>query len=213
MTTTHAPGTGVAGEDLGNRGRWGLTQGRAAALAAALLAVVAIVVPFLVHALGDRHPVQSEVAHQTTQPAVTPQVRHHTAAGNHDSALGSRTDLPALLPEGSPGLRDGQAVRLGDITTGTLRRQPTTGWHVLVRWDGRLQALTTRGSVSLGSTSWVSRAGLLYSRVPTGTPGRFHVYAWNPQGGTAYTAPTLVATALGAVCFNQAFTDFGGCTG
>jgi hypothetical protein len=190
-----------------------MTQGRAAALAAALLAVVAIVVPFLIHALQDPDTVTSKVAHQTTQPATAPQVHHHTTAGAHDSALGSRTDLPALLPQGSPGLSEGQAVRLGDITTGTLHRNPTTGWHVLVRWDGRLQPLTTRGSASLGPTSWVSRAGLLYSRVATGTPGRFHVFAWSPQGGTVYTPPTLVATALGDVCFNQAFTDFGGCSG
>jgi hypothetical protein len=43
--------------------------------------------------------------------------------------------------------------------------------------------------------------------------GRFDVFAWDPQGGSAYTPPTLVAVDLGPVCFDQAFTAFGDCGG
>lgn len=209
MATMHAPGAGR--NDLGGRGRWHLVQGRGAVIAAVVLAFVAIVLPFAVPALHDKDPA-STVAHQSGSHTATPQGSTPTAAQAHaDTALGSRGDLPSLLPDRSPRLHTGQAVRLGEITTGTLGRTPTAGWQVMVRWDGRLQPLPTRGSVSLGSGSWVSRAGLLYSRVATGTPGRFRVYAWDPQGGSVYTPPTLVATALGDVCFNQAFTAFGGC--
>jgi hypothetical protein len=82
----------------------------------------------------------------------------------------------------------------------------------VVRWDGRVQPLATTGRVGLGAgTSWVAPSGLVYTRVPTGVAGRFKVYGWQPQGGSAYTAPSLAATSLGAVCFNHDFTDFGGC--
>jgi hypothetical protein len=202
MAMTHAPGTGLGGGNLGKGGR------RAAVLGAVVLAVLAIVVPFAVHDLQHRHPAAAPVIQRAAPHPSTTQGPHHVVT---DSALGARGDLPSLLPDRSPTLTTGQSVRLGDITTGSVRRAPTAGWQVLVRWDGKLQPLTTRGSVSLGADSWVSRAGLLYSRVPTGTPGRFHVFAWSPQGGTAYTPPTLVATALGDVCFNPAFTAFGGC--
>ena len=72
--------------------------------------------------------------------------------------------------------------------------------------------MTTRGAIGLSDPSWVSQSGLLYTRVPTDTAGRFRVYAWDPQGGTAYTPPVLVATSLGRVCFNHSFTAFGDCT-
>jgi hypothetical protein len=176
---------------------------------AVVLACAAIVVPFGVRALERDARPDTSVTRTTPPPTTDPGVGHRQHRAS-DGALGSHSDLPALLPARTPSLRDGQAVRIGDITEGTLRRAPA-GWQVVVRWDGRLQPLATRGPVSLATASWVSRAGLLYSRVPTGTPGRFHVYAWDAQGGTAYTPPTLVATALGEVCFNQAFTAFGGC--
>jgi hypothetical protein len=207
MTTVHAPGTGLGGDGLGKRSR------QAAVAAAVVLAFVAIVVPFVVHALQDRDPATSRTL-QRTSPQTTPSSgRHHTSSTDPstDSALGARGDLPSLLPAGGMALSEGQPVRVGYITTGTLHHAATTGWQVLVRWDGRVQPLPTRGPVSVGTRSWVSQAGLLYSRVPTGTPGRFHVYAWSPIGGTAYTPPTLVATSLGDVCFDPAFTAFGGC--
>jgi hypothetical protein len=119
-----------------------------------------------------------------------------------------------LLAAGSglrTGLRDGARVLVGDITDGWIRRAPGSGWRVVVRWDGRWQALPTHGPVSLNADSWVSAAGFLYTRVPTGTPGRFRVYAWDPQGGSAYTPPTLVASRLGLVCFNRTFSAFGNC--
>lgn len=210
MATMQAPGAGLGGGDLGKRSR------QAAVAAAVLLAIVAIVVPFLVHALQDRDPEASAVQ-QTSPQTTTATGRHHTSSGTSgdttsDAALGSRGDLPSLLPAARLALRDGQPVRVGDVTTGVVHRSATAGWQVLVRWDGRLQPLPIRGPVSLGAATWASRAGLLYTRVATATPGRFHVYAWSPTGGTAYTPPTLVATTVGDVCFNQAFTAFGGCS-
>jgi hypothetical protein len=175
-------------------------------IAAVVLACAAIVVPFGLHALDHPAAVPAVAPLQTSPSSTTHE--HHRATT--DSALGSQGDLPSLLPAASPSLSDGISVRVGDITTGAVRRMPA-GWQVVVRWDGRLQPLTARGPVSLGAGSWVSHQGLLYSRVATPTPGRFRVYAWGAQGGTVYTPPTLVATSLGEVCFNQAFTAFGGC--
>ena len=129
--------------------------------------------------------------------------------------VGRRGDLPALLPRHSR-LTDGTRVRLGDLTFGVLRRTSARGWQVLVRWNGKVQPVPTRGPVQLGgpsaqpSTSWVSEEGLLYTRTRIGT-GQFRVYAWDPRGATAYTPPTLVATDLGRVCFNSSFTAFGDC--
>jgi hypothetical protein len=203
MAITHVPGSGLGGAGLGPRGR------RAAVIAAVVLACAAILVPFGIHALRDDAPPATAATHQTVHQAVASHPRHHTVT---DGVLGSRADLPSLLPAAGPGLQDGATVRVGDITTGVVHRSPTGAWQVVVRWDGQPQPLTAQGPVSLGAGSWVSRAGLLYSRVATGTPGRFRVYAWDAQGGTAYTPPSLVATSLGPVCFNQTFTAFGGCT-
>src|SRR5206468_4921328 len=103
---------------------------------------------------------------------------------NTVATLGPQGDLPPLLAPGRPALRGGARVLVGELTTGTLTLTPGRGWQVLVRWDGRRQALPMRGPVSLADPSWLSSAGLLYTRVPTSTPGRFHVYAWDPQGGS-----------------------------
>jgi hypothetical protein len=107
-------------------------------------------------------------------------------------------------------------VRLGVVTDGVLQRMPDGAWQVLVRWNGRLRPVPTRGPVQLAAgaaSSWISEEGLLYTRVPTGTPGRFRVYGWDPRGGSAYTPPTLVSISLGQACFNQDFTAYGTCTG
>lgn len=204
MAMTHAPGTGLGPGDTGPFGH--LRFGRRTAIVAVVaLVLAAVVIPFGLHAL-DRDGAQAAPA--TTSTPTTPS-QHQP---QKSSALGSRGDLPSLLPARTPALRAGAKVRVGDVTTGSVRRT-TAGWQVVVRWDGRLQPLTTSGPVRLGDgTTWVASAGLLYTRVPTGEPGRFKVYAWQPQGGSAYTAPGLVATSLGAVCFNASFTDFGGCT-
>jgi hypothetical protein len=60
-------------------------------------------------------------------------------------------------------------------------------------------------------SSWVSARGDLYTRVVTSTPGRFRVYAWHPEGGSAYAPPMLAARYLGDVCFDSSFTAFGDC--
>lgn len=201
MATTHAPGTGIGPGDAGRHGR------RTAVIAGVVLVCAAIVVPF------GLHGVQRSGAHASTTapPPTTP-----SPAGHHQDAAvppwGSPADLPSLLPARSAGLRDGLRVRLGDITDGTLRRTPAGGWQVVVRWNGHDQPLTVQGRVALADgTTWVARSGLLYTRVATETAGRFRVYAWDPEGGTAYAPPTLAASGLGAVCFNDAFTAFGDC--
>jgi hypothetical protein len=183
-------------------------------IAAVVLAVVAIGVPFGIHGLDhDGTPASASTVRDKGGTPTKTSAHHHRGA-NH-SALGSHRNLPSLLPAATSGLglRDRQTVRVGDVTQGTLRRTPTGGWQVVVRWAGRWQALPTHGpaSVSLGRASWVSASGLLYTRVPTSTPGRFQVFAWDPQGSSAYTPPTLVASPVGTVCFDAAFTAYGDC--
>jgi hypothetical protein len=202
MATTHAPGTGIGPGAPGRHGR------RTTVIAAVVLATLAIVVPFGLHGLQRDHAPASAATHEAGGPA-PPATQHHQ--GRADSSLGPRSDLPPLLPDAAPGLSVGQTVRVGDITDGALRRTPTGVWQVVVRWDGRLQPLAVRGPASLGATSWVSRAGILYTRVTTATSGRFQVFAWDPEGGSAYSPPALVATSLGDVCFNASFTAFGNC--
>jgi hypothetical protein len=199
MAATHAPGTGIGPGSAGKH-RWA-----AAVFAVTVLAAAAVALPFAVRGAHHTHVEAAPVA--STQGPTRPAVHHVPTR----SALGEPGELPPLLPSGRPELRDGQTVRVGDITEGTLRRTGA-GWQVLVQWDGRLRPLPTRGPVALGDTSWLSASGLLYTRVPTGTTGRFHVYAWTPRGGNAYTPPVLVATALGPVCFDKRFTAFGDCS-
>jgi hypothetical protein len=220
MDITHAPGAGLGPDAPGPPGPWGplgqarhLVHGhRAAVVAGVVLVLAAIVIPF------GLHGIERSGASAAPATPVRP-VGHTSTVSQHqppkDAALGARGDLPALLPAllpaKAPTLRAGERVRVGDITLGSLRRTPQ-GWQVVVRWDGRQQALPTSGPVGLrAATTWVAQTGLLYTRVPTGTTGRFTVYAWQPEGGSAYTPPTLGTTSLGAVCFDAAFTDFGGC--
>lgn len=206
MATMQAPGTGIGPGDAGRHRRWAVISGIA-------LACAAIAVPFGVHGL-DR---DARASAATPPSTVTPVTSSHHQGGSSPTVatLGPQGDLPPLLAAPSVGVRaglqDGARVRVGDITDGTLRRTPGVGWQVMVRWDGRLQPLTLRGPVSLAQASWVSASGLLYTRVPDGAPGRFRVYAWDPQGGSAYTPPSLVAASLGRVCFNPTFTAYGNC--
>lgn len=198
----HMPGTGL-------RPHGSKRARRFAILGAAVLAFAAIVVPFVLHEVGDSD-VQASAA---TRPAARPAAPagHRTSAA--DPAVGPRGSLPELLPARSR-LMDGARVRLGDVTDGVLRRSPTDTWRVLVRWDGRLQPVAMRGPVRLAAgqaTSWISDEGLIYTRVPTTRAQRFRVFAWEPRGGTAYTPPALVSVPLGQVCFNPSFTAFGTC--
>ena len=205
MATTHVPGTGL-GPHGGKHGR------RAPIIAAVVLACAAIVIPFALHAF-DRSSSPTRAATSVSAPSqVTAPAHGHPTA---DPEVGGRGDLPALLPARSP-LTNGAQVRLGNLTSGVLRRTSAGGWRVLVRWNAKVQPVPTRGPVQLGgpsvqrSASWVSDDGLLYTRIRIGA-GQFRVYAWDPRGATAYTPPTLVATDLGRVCFNPSFTAFGDC--
>ncbi|HEX3929762.1 MAG TPA: hypothetical protein VHW64_03595 [Nocardioides sp.] len=201
MATTHLPGTGL-GSAVGARRR------RLAVIAGVVLVGAAITVPFALRGLDHDRPATSATRQQVTPPASSRPHQHHATT---DAALGTQADLPPLLSDGAPALREGAAVRVGDVTEGSLRHTTGAGWQVMVRWAGHLQPLTARGPVPLGAGSWVARSGLLYTRVATSTPGRYDVYSWQPQGGSAYSAPTLVASPLGAVCFNASFTAFGDC--
>ena len=209
MATTQAPGSSFGPV----RGRPGRRAAIAAVTLAVAFAVAAITVLLGLWDVGDNGVQASPVPAATPLRPSAPS-RQHAGLG---AGVGSRGDLPALLPAARTSL-DGTRVRLGDITDGVLRRTPHRTWEVRVWWNGRLQRVATRGRVPLGasvtahaSASWVSAQGLLYTRVPTGRPHRFRVYAWDPRGGTAYTPPRLVATDLGPVCFNSSFTAFGDC--
>jgi hypothetical protein len=201
MATTDASGTAVG--PIGKHGR------RTKIVAAVVLAFAAIVAPFALHDLGG-HEARPSTATRVSTPPVAPAAHEQVAT---DPALGPHGDLPALLPSRST-LTPGAHVRLGNVTDGVLRRTPGGAWQVLVRWDGRLQPVPTRGPVQLAAgaaSSWIADDGLLYTRVRTGTAGQFRVYAWDPHGGTAYTPPSLVARSLGRACFDASFTAYGTC--
>jgi hypothetical protein len=210
MATTHAPGTGIA-TVARRHGR------RTAVIAGVVLVGAAIVVPFGVRGLDRDGPPAAGATGTVPPPAPSPATAVQRTHQDGDlAALGPKGDLPPLLAGDGDGVRagleDGARVRVGDITEGTVRRSRPDGWQVMVRWDGRLQPLPTRGPVTLrDGVAWVSSSGLLYTRLPTSTPGRFRVYAWEPHGGSAYTPPELVAEHLGRVCFNSSFTSFGTC--
>ena len=198
-------------------GQGGRHRRHATVAAAVVLALVAIVTPFALRGIGGSGAHASLASHVVAPGRTTPDQGRPVADPTTDPALGSQTHLPALLPARA-GVGDGTKVRLGDVTTGFLRRTPGGGWQVLVRWDGHLRPVPTRGPVTLGgrpsgpaSASWVSDEGLLYTRVALPGSHEFRVYTWDPRGATAYTPPTLVATDLGRVCFNKSFTDFGNC--
>jgi len=204
MTTTHAPGMGFGPGDAGHHRR------RVLLVAVVVVACAAVVLPLGVRGL-DRDNARAVAAAPTT--AGTARGDRDGAAGQ-DPALGPLGNLPALLGKTPDalrvGLREGSSVRVGDVTTGTLRHS-AAGWQVVVRWSGRLQPLPTRGAVTLGRGAWVAASGKVYTRVPTGRSGQFRVYAWEPRGGSAYTAPTLRAVSLGQVCFDRSFTAYGTC--
>jgi hypothetical protein len=115
-------------------------------------------------------------------------------------------------------------VRVGDLTQGLLVSQEggdSDTWRVYVQWGGRVQQLVTQGPLPLGGgfgpdgdtayLSWMGRDGRLYTRVGTARPARFHVYAWQPVGGTAYDPPVLQAVDLGLVCLDQTLDTYGTC--
>jgi hypothetical protein len=202
MAITHGPGERLEPDGAGRR-HW-----RAAVLAVAALVAAAIILPFTLAELDLRHP------HAGGIPVPAPHV-HPPRPDSVVDQVGPRRHLPPLLPARAAVLRPGLPVRVGDVTEGTLRLTTGGSWQVVVRWGGRSQPLPTSGPVALAAaTSWVSERGSLYTRVATGTSGRFLVYAWVPRGGSAYLPPTLVARSLGAVCFEHAFsafTAFGDC--
>ena len=198
MAITDGPGAQLGPTRTGHR------HGRAALLTGIFVGCAVIVTPFTVQLFHTPRPF--------VVPLVSPPHLHPHEADSVLDTLGPRHHLPPMLPARSPVLREGLAVRVGDITEGRLRRTPGAGWAVVVRWDGRSQPLPTHGTVSLDTgSSWVSTGDVLYTRVATSTPGRYQVYGWHAAGASAYAPPTMVARYLGDVCFNPGFTDFGDC--
>jgi hypothetical protein len=117
-------------------------------------------------------------------------------------------------------------VRVGDLTDGVLLSQEggdSDTWRVYVQWAGGIQQLATRGPVALGGgfgpdgdtayLSWMGKDGRLYTRIGTARPGLYHVYAWQPVGGSAYTPPVLRAVDLGQVCLDETLDTYGTCSG
>lgn len=159
MEITHGPAQGH------HHRRWAVVAG-------VVLAGLAIVLPFGIDGLDHDGA--------------------HASAGLPGSGASGGTTTAAQHASGSQGvahttLRAGLQVRLGNVTTGTLRHTADHGWQVVVMWGGRHQALTMRGPVTLGASSWLDAAGRLH------TQG----YVWKPRGGSAYSVPTLVAVPAG----------------
>jgi hypothetical protein len=115
-------------------------------------------------------------------------------------------------------------VRVGDLTDGVLLSQEggdSDTWRIYVRWAGRIQQLATQGPLPLGGgftpdggtayLTWRSKDGDLYTRVGTARPGRDHVYAWQPTGGTADSSPVLQAVDRGIVCIDDFLGTYGTC--
>jgi hypothetical protein len=115
-------------------------------------------------------------------------------------------------------------VHLGDGTLGVLLSQDggdSDTWRVYADRGGQVQELMQRGPLPLGGGfthdgdhayySWLTPGGDLYTRVGTGRPAHFHVYAWRLTGGDATTAPTLVAHDLGTVCIDDMWQTYGTC--
>jgi hypothetical protein len=94
-------------------------------------------------------------------------------------------------------------------------------WLVYVDDDGRPVALPTDGPVPLGGgfthggdsefLSWVANDGRIFTRVGTGRPGRYRVYAWDQVDAPSPSVPTLQARNLGIVCVDDLWGTYGTC--
>jgi hypothetical protein len=176
---------------------------------------------------GRREPDRAGV---TTSDGFTWTLHRHGPTGHLESVharlviTGHGTTHIVPVPPGWAPTMFHRPVRVGDLTDGVLLSQEggdSDTWRVYVRWAGREQQLRTRGPVPLGGgftraghtvyLSWMSSDGLLYTRIGTSRPGRFHVYAWTPAGATASTAPVLVAQDLGIVCLDETGGELGAC--
>lgn len=200
MAIAHAPGAGYGPGRSHGHGR------RTAVIGSVVLACAAITAPFAVHALDADH---ARSALRATTPA--PAAHHPHQTSSVQARLGPHGSLPDLRAGASPVLVQGQRVRIGEVTSGVLRRTAAGRWQVVVRWNGRPQAVPTSGAVTLADPSWVAATGLLYTRTPTGTPGQYEIYAWDAQGGSAYAPPSLIAFDLGRACLDASLTAYGDC--
>ena len=150
-------------------------------------------------------------------PEAAPYDVSHTSRGMTHTARVPVGWAPALF---------GSAVRLGDGRSGVLLSQEggdSDTWRVYADLGGSVRQLRLEGPLPLGGGftsarggesvyySWLTPAGRLFTRVGTGTPGRFHVYEWQPTGGDADSAPTLVAEDLGTVCIDETVDTYGRC--
>jgi hypothetical protein len=132
----------------------------------------------------------------------------------------------ARVPVGWAPLLFGPPVRLAGAGPAVLLSQEggdSDTWRVYVDHGGRVLPVPVLGPLPLGGGftkasdgqgayySWLTPQGRLFTRVGTSRDGRYHVYAWHPTGGSASTAPTLVARDLGTVCIDETMGTYGTC--
>jgi hypothetical protein len=117
-------------------------------------------------------------------------------------------------------------VRLADGAAAVLLSQEggdSDTWRLFTFAAGRVQQVETHGPLALGGgfthdgatayLSWMSADGDLFTRLGTGTPGHYRVYAWEPDGAGPTGAPVLEARDLGMVCLDETLGTYGTCPG
>ena len=115
-------------------------------------------------------------------------------------------------------------VRLADGAEVVLLSQEggdSDTWRLFTFAAGRVQQVETHGPLALGGgfthdgatayLSWMSADGDLFTRLGTGTPGHYRVYAWEPDGAGPTGAPVLEARDLGVVCLDETLGTYGTC--
>jgi hypothetical protein len=155
--------------------------------------------------------------------AVDPEAAPYDVTHTHHGVVHA-----ARVPVGWAPILYGHPVRLAGGAPAVLLSQEggdSDTWRVYVDRGGHVQPVPMRGPLPLGGgfteaggdqaayLSWLTPDGHLFTRVGTEVPGRFHVWAWQPIGGDAATAPTLVARDLGPVCIDEMLGTYGTCAG
>ena len=133
------------------------------------------------------------------------------------------TESVRVPPGWGPSMRR-SPVRLADGVEAVLLSQEggdSDAWRLFTFTAGRVQQVETRGPVALGGgftrdgatayLSWMSAAGHLFTRLGTGAPGHYRVYAWEPDGAGPSGAPVLRARDLGVVCLDETLGTYGTC--